>query len=88
MSKQIYTIKTISTSVTKCEKHVSTIRAISAIDERAAIIKAVTGSTAKTTYGVQYDSSTQVYTVTRRTAYGTAVIGKATIWGGSKPAVW
>lgn len=88
MSKQIYTIKTISTSVTKCQKHVSTVRSINATDERAAIIKAVTGSTAKTVYGVQYDASTQVYTVTRRTPYGTAIIGKATMWGGSKPSVW
>lgn len=63
-----YTIKVIGVGM----------KQVKADDVRSAIIKAVTKSRA--THGVEYDASTQVYTVTKRCGNARKVIGKVTVW--------
>jgi hypothetical protein len=63
-----YTIKVIGVGM----------KQVKATDVRSAIIKAVTKSRA--THGVEYDASTQVYTVTKRCGNARKVVGKVTVW--------
>jgi hypothetical protein len=63
-----YTIKVIGVGM----------KQVKAADVRSAIIKAVTKSRAK--HGVEYDASTQVYTVTKRCGNARKVVGKVTVW--------
>ena len=63
-----YTIKVIGVGM----------KQVKAVDVRSAIIKAVTKSRA--THGVEYDASTQVYTVTKRCGNARKIVGKATVW--------
>jgi hypothetical protein len=63
-----YTIKVIGVGM----------KQVKADDVRSAIIKAVTKSRAK--HGVEYDASTQVYTVTKRCGDARKIVGKVTVW--------